>query len=565
MNDMQRDLDDLGRQLWPRSDALRPARTERSGQKVLGRLITIVAVALIAAGVVLFAAELTAHRDNTRISQPASSPHPVRAPSPLWSPNPLPAPRTPLVLYSTPNLNLMPALVRVLVPETQGMGDASVTIVPDGELFIQYSCVGPGSFVVRTTNVPDPDPAPASRPGCTSSPTPAYWVGTASPAYPNKVLKASDLGKPVTFAISAAPATTWALYIAESVPPAPPSVVSKGWIAAAANPWTVGGGENGDVYLLSPGAGPRPIIGSDGDGLAQQCPAFSPDGQQLAYAEARASGTVTSFRGVWPVSDRAVVVVGVSADGDPSPPLLRASLPTGAGEIACPEWSPNGRDVAYRVGADLWVADTTTGRTTRFRVLATPWGENGFAWSRDGSRIAVAEPGQIRVVPIDGSAPTVIPVQGGTPGSHTGSIAWTANDVAIVYEGTDPQADGEYVYRVNADGANDTLLAYGSGAAVSPDGTRIAYIDFSQHVVTMQASGGKAVAVDIPAGLLLEGVGWSPDGRRLLLSSVDGVVSVSVAPGPPPIAYANGNSYSGLNLEWSWSEVTWQPVTGAKQ
>ncbi len=119
--------------------------------------------------------------------------------------------------------------------------------------------------------------------------------------------------------------------------------------------------------------------------------------------------------------------------------------------------------------------------------------------------------------------------------------------------------------RVDADGSNDTQLAYGGGATVSPDGNRVAYIDSSQHVVTMDTRGGRVVEVPVPPNFLVSGLLWSPDGKRLLLSSIDGVVSVAVAPGSPPIAYADGQYNSGLNLEWSWPEVTWQPATGQKR
>lgn len=70
----------------------------------------------------------------------------------------------------------------------------------------------------------------------------------------------------------------------------------------------------------------------------------------------------------------------------------------------------------------------------------------------------------------------------------------------------------------------------------------------------------------IASGCVSKGVIGSADGKRLLLSSIDGVVSVAVAPGLPPIVDTSGQlNYpgGGLDLEWSWSEVTWQPVTGA--
>jgi WD40-like Beta Propeller Repeat len=536
----------------PASLALITSPPFRSDHKVVSRLVSVAGIAAIAAGIVLFATELNAHRITTPTTHPASPP------SPVWSPSPLPSPNPRFALPSLPDRTLLPASVRVLVPETQGAGEATVTIIPEGKLYIQYACVGNSSFIILPTNASVL--GPELRPGCSSSYAGARAAGPTLPAYWTDVATAVYLGKPLTLKIYTGPSTTWELFIAESGPPVPPSVVSQGWIAVSANPLHNGAGENGDIYLLSEGAAPRRIIGSDGDGIAQACPTFSPDGQRLAYGEAHASGTVTTFRGVWPVSDRAVVVVELS---DPSQPLMRVTLPTNPGEIVCPKWSPDGTHVAFRVGTGLWVANTTSGKTTVFQVGLTPWGQQGFAWSRDGSRIAVAEPGQIRVVPIDGSASAVIQVTGGVPGS----IGWTANDDAIVYASTDAPGDALAVNRVDADGTNDTQLAYsggayGGGAAVSPDGTRVAYIDLV-HVLTMDTRGGKVVAVSVPPNFLVGGLLWSPDGKRLLLSSFNGVVSVAVAPGSAPIVYATAlYPGGGLDLEWSWPEVTWQPVTG---
>ena len=190
---------------------------------------------------------------------------------------------------------------------------------------------------------------------------------------------------------------------------APPPAVppENGWIAVSANPGNVGGGEAGDIYLIPEPNVVRRIIGADDDGVAQACPTFSPDGGRLAFGEARASGPVTTFRGVWPVAERAVVVVGLDEDGDPSP-LVRVTLPAEPGELACPEWSPGGTHLAVRVGSELWLVDAASGSTTVFPLAGAPWGQGDFEWSRDGSLIAVAENGQIRVLRTNGDNSTVI-------------------------------------------------------------------------------------------------------------------------------------------------------------
>ena len=347
---------------------------------------------------------------------------------------------------------------------------------------------------------------------------------------------------------------------------------ANGLIAVSANPKNVAGGEAGDIYLVSEGAAARRIIGFDGDGVAQACPRFSPDGTRLAYGEARGSGPVTNLRGVLPVSNRAVVVVRLNDHGDPSAPIMRVTLPADPGQIPCPKWSPSGRHVAFRVGAELWVADAASGKTAVFPVTEAPWGKQGFEWSRDGSRIAVAEPGQIRVVRMDGGGSTLIPVKGVTPGS----LGWTAGDTRIVYIIiiTDDPGDGQAVDVVDVGGNNNTKLPDSTYlhrfyyTVISPDGTRLAYLQRTTgcvpvgctqepaHLLTMGIDGSNVIELPIPPGFGVSGLQWSPDGKRLLFGSINGVVSVAVAPGSPAAIYSSGE----LNLEWSGHEVTWQPV-----
>ena len=346
---------------------------------------------------------------------------------------------------------------------------------------------------------------------------------------------------------------------------------ANGFIAVSANPKNVAGGEAGDIYLVSEGAAARRIIGFDGDGVAQACPRFSPDGTRLAYGEARASGPVTNLRGVWPVSSRAVVVVRVNDHGDASAPIMRVALPADLGQIPCPKWSPSGRHVAFRVGSELWVADAASGRTAAFPVTEAPWGQQGFEWSRDGSLIAVSEPGHIRVVRMDGGPSTLIAVTGATPAS----LGWTAGDTRIVYIITDEPGDGLAVDVIGVAGNNNTKLPDSTSlhriyyAVISPDGTRVAYLQRTNgcvpvgctqeppHLLTMGIDGSNVVELPIPPGFGVSGLQWSPDGKHLLFGgSINGVASVGVARGTPAAIYSSGE----LNLEWSSAEVTWQPV-----
>lgn len=128
------------------------------------------------------------------------------------------------------------------------------------------------------------------------------------------------------------------------VVPSIPRSFGNGWIAVSANP-TAGGGEVGDIYRLEAGGRAVRIVGSDGDGIAEACPQFSPDGRALAYGEARASDLPATQRGNWPVRDRAIVIVRLDGAGNvvASGRPVRMDVSTDAGEIVCPEWRPAAR------------------------------------------------------------------------------------------------------------------------------------------------------------------------------------------------------------------------------
>ena len=135
---------------------------------------------------------------------------------------------------------------------------------------------------------------------------------------------------------------------------APPSSgVANGWIAVSANQF-VGGGEWGDVYILGTGTGARRIVGSDGDGVAQACPRFSPDGRRLAYGEGRQAlqPDDNPLRGRASVANRAIVLVALDDTGNASRRSSGWTPSPEPGEMLCPQWSPTGDRVAFRDGQE---------------------------------------------------------------------------------------------------------------------------------------------------------------------------------------------------------------------
>ncbi|HEX5823777.1 MAG TPA: hypothetical protein VFY18_04880 [Candidatus Limnocylindrales bacterium] len=359
----------------------------------------------------------------------------------------------------------------------------------------------------------------------------------------------------------------------DASPPIPP-LPANGWIAVSANPNDIGGGEAGDIYRIEASAPARRIIGSAGDGVAQACPRFSPDGRRLAYGEARASDQPAGQRGNWPVPDRAIVVVGVNDRGEVSAPLMRKVVSPDAGEIVCPEWSPDSTTLAVRDAGQVSITDAASGATTVISAVEGPRPQNEFEWSRDGRRIAVAEGSQIRIIRTADRTSEVFRVLGGVPDS----LAWTAGDRQIVYLATDSSGETSAARLLDLASRQDTQLTVDptdpelvlgvSNAVVSPDGTRMAYFagvsrcttdgcsGVSARVLATDIDGSHAVEVLVPLDFGAAGLQWSPDGTRLLMGSIEGVVSVAVVPGSPSVVHSRGE----LNLEWSGSQVTWQPV-----
>jgi Tol biopolymer transport system component len=375
--------------------------------------------------------------------------------------------------------------------------------------------------------------------------------------------------------------------------PLPTGVVTNGLVAAAANPWDFGSGYNADIYLLRDGQPEplRPTIGAAGDGLAQQCPAFSPDGRFLAYGQARGSGPGASLDHVgWDVSDRAIVVVEIAPDGTASAPRL--TLPIASrGSMVCPAWSPDGNRLAFRVDDGLWIVGRDGGAARRWPISAiTGDAENELAWSRDGARIAVSEQGRIRIVDVADGTDGILQLSGAAPGS----LGWTAGDKGLIAVGRFRAGElGDAVYQLDAvTGGSRRLTPMSTEAGVSywfeqaslsPDGNRVAYLQNSSRctapgcgpgpqlapIAVTRLDNAETVGLEYGVGSLVSAdgspyfashLGWSPDGSRLLLSSIDGIVAIDPSGAGRATVYASGVLNRGLNLEWSPSEVSWQPL-----
>ncbi|MBI2535830.1 MAG: PD40 domain-containing protein [Gemmatimonadetes bacterium] len=238
--------------------------------------------------------------------------------------------------------------------------------------------------------------------------------------------------------------------------------------------WLVYSGEasgNRDIYLLSVG-GRNPINLTADSPEADDQPAFSPDGEQIAFRSEREGG------GIFVMGRTGEAVRRVTRFG------------------YRPAWSPDGARLALatenvdlnpqnsETRGELWVADVRTGETRRLPVAdaALP------SWSPHGRRIAffqrlghVAQ-GHVWTVPVAGGEPAAV-----TSGStRNWSPAWSP--------------DGRYLYFVSDRGGAMNLWR-----------------------VRMDEESGRTLAdpepVTTPATSLAH-VSLSADGRQLAYSSV---------------------------------------------
>jgi TolB protein len=207
------------------------------------------------------------------------------------------------------------------------------------------------------------------------------------------------------------------------------------------------------------------------NGGSDDGPAWSPDGQRIAYVSYRNS------------DDRRHIYV-MNADGSDKRQL---SHPLGLWHDWDPAWSPDGGRIAFTRSRGSW------------------------------SKRCTSSCDDVYVMNADGSAPRNL-----TPGVASGQTpVWSPDGRTIAFQ-SDPDRDGNSeVYLVNADGSGQRRLTRTpadeswswSPPAWSPDGRRIAFASQS-GIYVMNADGTRQRR-------LTEGSEpvWSPDGRTIVFQS----------------------------------------------
>lgn len=212
--------------------------------------------------------------------------------------------------------------------------------------------------------------------------------------------------------------------------------------------------------------------------------------------------------------------------------ILPATMPQ-MGPIAdFPALSPDGEQVAFGYGADLYIARRDG---SQVRLVVSPAVPNHIAWSPDGTKLAFSgyftNDFEVYVVDVDGSNlrnisnhpgrdewPTWSPdgsrIAFTSDRDGAGSV-WPPDNYAIFTIG----ADGTGLTRISdfncfypewsPDGSTIAFSANGQLSLMNTDGTGVRY-----------ASGGMPAYFNYPH--------WSPDGRMVVATGGDGMVYVSI-------------------------------------
>jgi dipeptidyl aminopeptidase/acylaminoacyl peptidase len=242
---------------------------------------------------------------------------------------------------------------------------------------------------------------------------------------------------------------------------------------------------------------------------------LTPAGDRVAYVVRRADRDAVDYRSQ-------VFIRGTGAEGA----VIQA---TAGPKDGSPEWSPDGRRLAYAArkgsGAQVFILDPATGDSRQ--LTRAEFGVNGLSWSPDGSRIAytasvVGHP--------EGVVADPRPPEGGPD-------AGPRTPIARVVQGLDYKFDGKgyldgrrsHLFVVAADGGEPVQLTSGrwdvGGFDWAPDGTRLVLTGNARpdndlmetsFLYSVPAAGGemKELAGDLEIGTPR----WSPRGDVIVFA-----------------------------------------------
>ncbi|MBI3666166.1 MAG: PD40 domain-containing protein, partial [Acidobacteria bacterium] len=208
----------------------------------------------------------------------------------------------------------------------------------------------------------------------------------------------------------------------------------------------------------------------------------------------------------------------------PAKPLGRRFV----GANAFPEWSPDGRHLAYKLEetpgieaprfASLGIRSLETGaeRQLSLRLYLLP----GMRWSPDGGSMLMTGwdhenlQGLYRVDVETGEMTLVVRV----PDMHIRQAVWSPDGKSVYYNENGRPIKGTHFVRRELAGGRETVVYRGPfswSMALSPDGRKLAFCS-DEGLSAIPAGGGEQRSLWKPKESIMD-VAWTPDGRYILV------------------------------------------------
>jgi len=268
--------------------------------------------------------------------------------------------------------------------------------------------------------------------------------------------------------------------------------------------YLVNNNNNTDIYIMNADGSAKYPLTTTPD--QEWSPAWSPDGEWILYEVHRTLNE----------SNLAVIpAIGGT-------PILLTHTPHPDHEAI---WSPDGTQIAFRRSFSdgewdlylLTLPDDLSGEIPAPTVLTDePGQEESPVWSHDGERIAFvsqnsAGNADIYIMNADGSSP----VQITDSIEREFGLMWSSDGTQLLYT-VYYLGQQKWSSAINSlDGSPPREIPTGQGAAWSPDGTRIAYVDSNQQITIVNSDGSGLVHLTEEPKFYRNDVHWSPNGTRI--------------------------------------------------
>jgi len=315
-----------------------------------------------------------------------------------------------------------------------------------------------------------------------------------------------------------------------------------------------------DVWVI-PAAGGTPVQVSDLPGEATG-PIWSPDGKMIAF-----------------IGDskekQEICIVPVSETGNPEASPTQIELPLGTRDFLA-GWTPDNKIGAllmnpihfaiYTVPASGGNATQVTPQGYTFSPRWSPDGERiYFRWTDgpDGIASVPSEGGEISISPIDANSMIPQPLQ-------WGGDAVSPDGEKIVFAATkeENKLRSTYIYTIPVEGGEPKQLTISPGwdrfPCWSPEGKSIAFVRYSEaswneieeryimNICIVRTEGGEVRQLTSESDKVAWAtIAWSPDGKSIAYYSEDKKIRVIPVQGGEPRIVTKVNEVSG------WSEMDW--------